>query len=462
MPYAICIEVRRKWNGRDIRAAVQWAFAGAETMRSPGSSPTAMGDDDELDAGMTEANRRPAWDQLMNRRQMLGGIGVAGLLVLSACTGAPKGSDAETSGGASGGSTKPKAPVAQLAIAVPDGSANLSPATSIAVSVTAGKITDVTVTDQAGAVIKGAPDATGAAWANTDPLTYGATYTVDAAAKGEDGKTVTATSTFTTITPTAQVFPSIGPLDGTTVGVGMPIRVYFDKPATDRKAVELAMAVTPTPAQTGSWNWISDTEVHWRPQVYWQAGSTVKVDVNLLGLDFGNGAWGKVNRSISFSVGDAIISTVDTGAHQMVITKNGAVLRTIPIAAGMEVEGRFTHNGVHVVSDKKATMTMDSTTYGLALDAGGYQTEVQWATRISNNGEFVHSAPWSIGDQGVRNVSHGCINASPENAKWFFDLSTAGDVVEVTGSPVPLTQADGDIFDWTIPWETWAQGTANK
>lgn len=421
-----------------------------------------MSDDDELDAGMTEASRRATWDQPMSRRQMLSGIGVAGLLVLSACTGVPRSSAGKSAAGASGGAAKPKAPVAQLAIAVPDGSANLSPATSIAVSVTAGKVTDVTVTDQTGAVIKGAADATGAAWANTDPLTYGATYTVDAAAKGEDGKTVTATSTFTTVSPTAQVFPSIGPLDGTTVGVGMPIRIYFDRPATNRKAIELAMAVTPTPAQTGSWNWITDSEVHWRPQVYWQAGSTVKVDVNVLGVDFGNGAWGKVNRSIGFSVGDAVISKADTGTHHMVVTKNGAVLRTIPIAAGKEVDGRYTHNGVHVVSDKKAKMTMDSTTFGLALDAGGYQSEVEWATRISNNGEFVHSAPWSIADQGVRNVSHGCLNASPENAKWFFDLSTAGDVVEVSGSPVPLTQADGDIFDWTIPWETWVQGTANK
>ena len=412
---------------------------------------------------MTDANPRPSWDQLINRRQILGGLGVAGLVFLSACTGAPK--DSTSNSAAKGGgsaSSKPTGPKPALTIAIPDGSADVSPVASIAVSVTGGKITDVVVTDQAGTLINGAPDPTGAAWANTDPLTYGATYAIDAVAEGADGQKATVSSKFTTVVPSEQVFPSIGPLDGTTVGVGMPVRVYFAHPATDRKAVESALKVTPTPAQSGSWNWISDTEVHWRPQAYWQAESTVQVDANLLGVNFGEGAWGKVNRTIKFTVGDAVISKADTQTHQMEVYKNGVLLRTIPIAAGMEVEGRYTRNGVHVVSDKKASMTMDSTTFGLALDAGGYLAEVKWATRISNNGEFVHSAPWSIADQGKRNVSHGCLNASPENAEWFFNLSTAGDVVEVTGSPVPLTKADGDIFDWTISWETWVQGTAIK
>ena len=72
----------------------------------------------------------------------------------------------------------------------------------------------------------------------------------------------------------------------------------------------------------------------------------------------------------------------------------------------------------------------------------------------------MHSAPWSVADQGVRNVSHGCINASPDNAAWFFDFSQIGDVVEVVGTPVPLGPADGDIYDWAIPWEQWVAGSA--
>src|SRR5699024_12219186 len=42
-------------------------------------------------------------------------------------------------------------------------------------------------------------------------------------------------------------------------------------------------------------------------------------------------------------------------------------------------------------------------------DLGGYKVTVDYATRLSATGIFFHSAPWSVVDQGVRNVSHGCI-----------------------------------------------------
>ena len=102
-------------------------------------------------------------------------------------------------------------------------------------------------------------------------------------------------------------------------------------------------------------------------------------------------------------------------------------------------------------------MTMDSTTYGLALDAGGYRTPVKFATRISNGGEFVHAAPWSVAQQGRENVSHGCVNLSPANAQWFYGISQPGDIVQVTGTPVHLSGRDTDIPDWTIPWSQWGE-----
>ena len=102
---------------------------------------------------------------------------------------------------------------------------------------------------------------------------------------------------------------------------------------------------------------------------------------------------------------------------------------------------------------------MDSTTFGLALDAGGYRTKVEYATRISNGGEFVHSAPWSVGSQGYANVSHGCVNASPADAEWFYDFSQVGDLIDVVNSPRPpdLTQ-DGTTWAW--PWDQWLAGDA--
>ncbi len=338
--------------------------------------------------------------------------------------------------------------------------ADVVPTDPVTVQAEHGTLVSVALAGTDGSLVSGELSADGTSWQSTDPLAYSTDYTVTAVAQGQDGQGDLARSAFSTVAPQTLVFPAIGPLDGTTVGIGMPVRVYLDAPATDRAAVQQHLKVTSDPPQAGSWSWLSDTEVHWRPQAYWQAGTTVTVAADLLGVDFGGGAWGKVDREISFTVGDAHISIANAQTHQMQTFNNGTLVKTIPVALGLEVPGRYTKSGPHVVIDKNRKKTMDSTTYGLALDAGGYVTEVDYATRISNNGEFVHSAPWSIADQGVRNVSHGCINASPDNAAWFFNFSQVGDVVKVVGTPVSLGPADGDIYDWAVPWPQWVAGSA--
>lgn len=295
-------------------------------------------------------------------------------------------------------------------------------------------------------------------WQPTVPLLYGQTYTVTAEATGEDGKQISATSTFGTVTPAVQVFPAIGPLDGTTVGIGMPIRVYFDGPVLDKASAERNLIVTTSVPVVGGWNWLSDTEVHWRPQVYWPPNIEVRLDANIYGVNLGNGAWGKLDRSIGFTIGNAHVSVADAATHTMQVYDGGALVQTYPISMGMP--GFETNNGAYVVIDKNRNKIMDSTTYGLALDAGGYVTAVEYATRISNNGTFVHAAPWSVASQGNTNVSHGCINLSNERAAWFFDFSQIGDVVEVVNGVGELGPSDGDIYDWSIPWETWVQGSA--
>jgi lipoprotein-anchoring transpeptidase ErfK/SrfK len=136
-------------------------------------------------------------------------------------------------------------------------------------------------------------------------------------------------------------------------------------------------------------------------------------------------------------------------------------VQTYPMSAGSSENP--THNGAHVVLEKFDTITMDSSTFGLAVDApGGYRAEgVRYATRISNNGEFVHAAPWSVASQGSANVSHGCINLTTDRAHWFYDFSQPGDVVEVINSNGgSLTRADGDIYDWAISWNDWKAGSA--
>ena len=102
---------------------------------------------------------------------------------------------------------------------------------------------------------------------------------------------------------------------------------------------------------------------------------------------------------------------------------------------------------------------MDSSTYGVPVDSpDGYRTSVEYAVRLSDNGEFVYAAPWSVAQQGNTNVSHGCINMSTENARWFFNFSVPGDVVEIRGSSAGTLRSD--IHDWTIPWDEWRAGGA--
>jgi lipoprotein-anchoring transpeptidase ErfK/SrfK len=369
----------------------------------------------------------------------------------------------------SGGSraTVAEAAPAQVSLAVADGSTDVSPVEPLEIAVTDGELGDVTVVDGDGAEVTGAvadaADEGGpSVWTPEEPLAYGTSYTLTATAVNAADDEVTASSTFSTVSPATLSTPSIGPLDGTTVGVGMPMRVYFDDPVADKAAVESHLLVTSSTPTDGAWSWMNDSEVHFRPSQYWPANTDVTLDANLYGVNFGEGIWGEKNRSVSFSIGAKHVSVADAGAHTLTVYDGDQLVQTYPMSAGNAENP--TRNGAHVVTESYRNITMDSSTFGLAVDApGGYRSDVEYAVRISNNGEFVHGAPWSVAQQGNTNVSHGCINLSTERAAWFFDFSRPGDVVEVKNSIGPtLSAADGDIYDWAVPWDQWQAGSALK
>jgi lipoprotein-anchoring transpeptidase ErfK/SrfK len=165
---------------------------------------------------------------------------------------------------------------------------------------------------------------------------------------------------------------------------------------------------------------------------------------------------------VRFTIGDRHVSVADAATHQMVVFDGDQAVQRWPISAGSELFP--SHNGVHVVTELNREKIMDSSTFGVPVNSPhGYRTKVEYAVRISNNGEFVHAAPWSVAQQGYANVSHGCINLSTERAAWFFNFSQPGDIVEIKNSIGPnLSAADGDIYDWTIPWDQWRAGSALK
>jgi lipoprotein-anchoring transpeptidase ErfK/SrfK len=382
-------------------------------------------------------------------------ITAAAMIFLAGCSG-----DDDTGGARA---SAPEVTPAEVALSLPDGSADVSPVVPLEITVTDGELAEVALTaadgtQVPGAVAEGAEDAP-AVWTPETPLAYGTQYTLTASAVNEEDEEATATSTFTTASPASVSTPSVGPLDGQTVGVGMPIRVYFDDAVTDKAAVESNLKVTSEPATDGVWSWFSDTEVHFRPSQYWPANTQVRLDANLYGIHFGEGIWGEKNRTVSFSVGEKHVSVADASTHQMQVYDGDQLVKTFPISAGSPDNPSY--NGAHVVTEMNRDRVMDSSTYGVPVDSpDGYRTPVEFAVRLSDSGEFVHAAPWSVAQQGNTNVSHGCINMSTENARWFFEFSVPGDIVEIQGSGAGTLRSP--IYDWTIPWEEWQAGSALK
>jgi len=228
--------------------------------------------------------------------------------------------------------------------------------------------------------------------------------------------------------------PNFVPASGATVGVAQPIIINFPGRVADSAAAENAVHVSSFPPVSGKFYWLTPYQLRWRPLNFWPAHTAVTID-----------AGGTVS---GFRTGDSLVATADDATHQLTVTRNGVVEKTFPMSMGMAAGGHQTPNGTFYVQDKKASVVMDSTTYGVPINSTyGYKVTVADAVRFDNVGDYVHSAPWSVDDQGKRDVSHGCINLSPANAKWFFDNFGAGDPIVVKNSVGVYTKNDGSN-DW--------------
>jgi len=360
-----------------------------------------------------------------------------------------------------GGSASPAAdapPAVQLTPSVRKGATDVPIDREVSLRARNGTIDSVVVSSPAGR-LSGEVTANGTRWSATDRLEPATTYTMRTVAKTDDGSRVTRTSTFTTeaLTLDEQTYPSVAPLAGETVGVGMPVIVTFDVPVTDKASFEKHMSVTSTPRQPGAWHWLSDTEAHWRPKTYWKAGTDVHVDVDVNSIPAGNGIFGQESRELDFHVGDAHVYKVNAQTHQMKVYSNGTLLRTIPITTGKP--GFTTRSGVKVIIEKFDSKRMNSETVGIRGAEAYNIDDVKWAMRLTYSGEFIHAAPWSVGSQGYANVSHGCTGMSTDNAAWLYAMSRRGDVVEYTGTDRPMT-FDNGYGDWNESFSDYRSGSA--
>jgi lipoprotein-anchoring transpeptidase ErfK/SrfK len=338
----------------------------------------------------------------------------------------------------------------------------VAPATPLVVTVRAGRLTDVVVSGPDGPV-PGALSVDGLTWTSAEgTLDYAAVYSVDATAVDRTGLPTGLRETVRTVAPSVFLGLTVTPREGATVGVGMPIRVDLDHritTAAGKAAVEKRLTVTVDGEPVvGGWRWQSADVLVYRPSVYWKGDATVTVSAALKGVRLATDLWGRADIASTFRTGPAMVSYVDMLTHQMRVTRDGVDVRTIPITTGKA--GFETRIGTKVVMSKERTRIMDAATGGtLPTDPEYYRLEVEYAMRLTNSGEFLHAAPWSVRHQGHENVSHGCTGMSTTNAAWLYANTRVGDVVVYTGGTRTLEPGNG-ITVWNVSWQRWKQYSA--
>ncbi len=398
----------------------------------------------------------------MRSRRTLTAAAAAVLLVsvLSACSDTPKALIGDKADNPSASSTS-DASAAEITASIEAGATGVKVNRTLRLNVTDGTLTEVKVAGNSG-TIDGTLAGDKLSWQSTSRLQPGETYKVRGVAVDTNGDESVYRSHFSTqaLTLAQQTFPSFFPLPGSTVGVGMPAIIRFDIPVTNKASIEKHLHVTTVPAQTGSFYWISDTEVHWRPKHFWKTGTKVTIDADIDSVPAGNGVYGQKSRTSTFTVGRKMVSKVNMDTHQLRVFRDGKLIRTIPITTGQQPKFT-TRYGIKVIVEKNRSRHMRSETVGIPLNsADGYDIDnVQFAMRLTYSGEFLHAAPWSVGSQGHANVSHGCTGMSTANAGWLYNESIIGDVVEYTGSDKPMTLTNG-IGDWNLSFADYAKGSS--
>src|SRR3954447_26302999 len=354
----------------------------------------------------------------------------------------------------------PAAPAApSISYQPADAATDVAPVAPVRVDVKDGWFQRVALTNAEGKVVAGALNRDRTSFTTTEPLGYGVSYTWAGSAGGHDGKAVPVQGAFTTINPTKQVNGAFQLADGQTVGVAAPVIIQFDGSISDKASVEKALKVTTNPPVEGSWAWLPDevggSRVHFRTREYYPAGTKVSVAAKLYGVPFGDGAFGAQDVTLDFEIGRRQVVKAEASSHQIEVITDAGTIMTLPCSYGEADQPRnVTRSGVHVVTEKYEDFYMTN-------PAAGYSNvHERFAVRISNNGEFIHANPASSGAQGNTNVTNGCINLSTSDAQQYFNSAIYGDPVEVTGTSIELSYADGDLWDWAVSWDDWVSMSA--
>ncbi|MEH1013453.1 L,D-transpeptidase [Micromonospora sp. CPCC 206060] len=403
-------------------------------------------------------------------RAMLAALALAAPLALTACGGevapqfvsettAPSAGTGDPSANASpDGGTAPAA-TGGLEVTPATGAKKQPVSVEIGAATAGTKVTEVALTGQDGEKVNGAARADGSSWVPAKPLKYNRTYTATVTATTADGQRRTGTTTFTTMAkPRSVIGSGLYLFDDKTYGVAMPVVVEFSPGIAkkDRAAVQRRMFVRTDPPQPGAWHWVANgTQAYYRAPEYWQSGTTLSVRIALEGIPLSNGKYGNVDRVATGKIGSRFEMKVDNSTKQMTVYENGNLVRTLPVSLGKK--STPSSSGTMVVMEKKESTVFD--TRDDPNPANRYVTDIDFAQRLTWGGEYIHAAPWSVQHQGRRNVSHGCVNVSMDNAKWLFSKTKVGDPITIRGTERKLTPGNGWTA-WSMSWDEFVKGSA--
>lgn len=379
-------------------------------------------------------------------------------------------SPVDSASGENGQSTHSASPIPKPTLDVRGNASKLPYKSRIKITAEHGTLSSVAVTSEDDTKLGGSTSDDATSWtSNRRPLprmSYKAKVTVQDAA--DKAYTKTLDLHVRTVAPRDRLTFNVTPDSGASVGVGQPIVVSFTTPVTHRRKVEKAMHVNAdTPAGQhvkGSWHWLSDQVVHWRPKHFWKPGTKVKLHMATTGVRASSDRWGRKDYTEKFTIGSSSVLRVNANTHQMRVYRDGKHVATWPTGTGMPKYP--TRNGTYIVLNKSSTYHMTSCSAGIACDKsdpGYYSTTVHYAVRVTTSGTFVHAAPWD-GLMGQANTSHGCIHLSTAHAHRYYNHAKPGDVVIVKGSnegpQERVTAGDPGLVDWNMSWSQWKAGSA--
>ncbi|MGW4273157.1 L,D-transpeptidase [Streptomyces similanensis] len=414
---------------------------------------------------MTNSRRRRA---LAASSALLGGV-----LVLSACSGskaADGGGDESTSQAKSDQAAAQETSEAQIKITPADGSDNASINNAAAVTVAKGTLTDVTMTTTDGKPVQGRISADKTSWKPSAQLSRATTYKLAATATDAKGRAAHENASFTTVAPAHSFIGSFTPDNGTTVGVGMPVSINFDKAITDKAAVQKGITVTSSTGQQVVGHWFGANRLDFRPQKYWTENSTVTLKLDLDGVQGAQGVYGVQQKTVTFRVGRNQVSYVDAKTKQMKVTQDGRTVKTIPISAGSPEH--TTYEGQMVISEKFTQTRMNGASVGFKDSDGKGEYDIKdvpHAMRLTTSGTFIHGNYWGAPSVfGSANTSHGCVglqdkkgaNDAGTPAAWFYQHSLIGDVVVVQNTGDKTVSPDNGLNGWNMSWSQWTAGSA--